>query len=78
MQVGMRTKEAFGTPINPHSFRHIASTTIATANPAGVTDVMAVLGHASLKTSEKHYNKATTAAAFRTHQETIAALREET
>lgn len=57
-QINARTKEEFGTAINPHAFRHIAATTIATHDPEHAANTAAVLSHASLKTTEKHYNKA--------------------
>ncbi len=74
-QVRHRTKDEFGTAINLHNARHIGATTIATANPSGATDIMHVLGHASMKPSEKHYNRATMLDAGSTYQATIAGLR---
>jgi hypothetical protein len=53
-----RTLEEFGTAINPHAFRHLAATTKATLDPEDITGVASLLGHATLETSEKHYNKA--------------------
>lgn len=76
-QISDRTKEEFGTPINPHTFRHIAATTIATANPQGAHDIMAVLGHASMTASEKHYNRAGSIGAGASLHATIAKLRKE-
>jgi len=77
-QVCHHTKEEFGTPINLYNARHIGATAIATANPAGATDIMHVLGHASMKTSEKYYNRATMISAGVTYQATIAELRRRT
>jgi integrase len=74
-QIGDRTRETFGKPINPHAFRHIAATMIATSNPEGAADIMAVLGHVSMATSEKYYNRATMIAAGNSVQATIAELR---
>lgn len=76
-QIGDRTREAFGHPINPHAFRHMAATTIATANPEGVTAIKPVLGHTSLNTSEKYYNRAKTLAAGQSLNNTIATLRKD-
>jgi integrase/recombinase XerD len=67
------TEEAFGAAINPHTFRHIAATTIATEDPGNVMSVPAVLGHATLETSEQHYNKAKMVDAGRRYQETLRA-----
>lgn len=70
-QVKSRTEVHFGKPINPHSFRHLAATTIATANPEGVMDIQGVLGHASPAAGEKYYNKAKMVDAGRRYQQTL-------
>ena len=57
-RVTIRTNDEWGTPINPHTFRHIVTTEIATHDPANVTDISAVLGHAGPSVGEKHYNRA--------------------
>lgn len=54
----IRTGRALGVAINTHSFRHIAATTIAEADPNGVTNIAGLLGHSTLGTSEKYYNQA--------------------
>lgn len=72
-----RTKEELGVAINVHSHRHIAATTIATFSPSCSADIMAILGHASMRPSEKHYNKASIASASANYQTTIANLRAE-
>jgi integrase len=74
-QVRSRTEEEFGTPINPHTFRHIAATTIATTNPLAMGGVMDVLGHTSIRTSEKHYNRANSLGAHARYQCTVAEVR---
>jgi integrase/recombinase XerD len=76
-QINDRTREEFGTAINPHTFRHIAATTIATANPQGAQDIMAVLGHSSMAASEKHYNRAGSIGAGAALHKSIAKLRKE-
>jgi integrase len=53
-----RTQETFGKPVNPHLFRDICATTIAIEDPEHVGMILSILGHRSLKTSEKHYNHA--------------------
>ena len=53
-----RTEVEFGTAIYPHAFRHIAATTIATLAPEQTDLIMTILGHVSIRTSEKYYNKA--------------------
>jgi integrase len=73
--VRTRTAQAFGAPISPHHFRHLAASTIAADDPEGVTGIATVLHHASLKTSEAHYNKARQMEACRQYQTTVARLR---
>ena len=75
VQIKLRTGEDFGKTINPHIFRHIAATTIATSNPEGSMDIKGVLGHATIATSEKHYNRATRRGAFKDYQTTVDELR---
>ena len=69
------TAEAFGAPITPHNFRHLAASTIAADDPEGVAGIAGVLHHSSLKTSESHYNKARQIEACRQYQSTVARLR---
>jgi integrase len=73
--VKRHTAEAFGTPINLHLFRDCAATTIATVAPENVRIVTAILGHANLATSERHYNQARSIEAGRRYHDTVAALR---
>jgi integrase len=74
-QISSRTAEEFGEAVNPHAFRHIAATTIATADPCNVTDIAAVLAHTTLRPSEKHYNLARAGEAARSYHDTVKALR---
>jgi len=74
-QVGARTEEEFGEAINPHTFRHIAATTIATVDPGSSADIAGVLGHSSLRTADKHYNLARTVDAGRLYADTITTQR---
>ncbi len=57
--------------INPHAFRHLAATTIATDNPEGATGIAVVLSHKRLETSEANYNKARQADAAHLYQTAI-------
>lgn len=70
-----RTEAAFGRPINPHTFRHIAATDLATFAPESATAIMDVLGHASMGPSEKHYNRSRTFGAAHRMHETFEAHR---
>jgi integrase/recombinase XerD len=76
LQVRRRTKAAFGKPVNPHLFRDCAATSIAIAAPERVRMILPVLGHASLATSERHYNQAQTLEAGRRYQQTLAERRQ--
>lgn len=74
-QIASRTKEEFGIPINPHTFRHIVATAIASANPENARAIAEVLGHGSMRSSEKHYNRAKTLAATSSYQMSVATFR---
>ncbi len=76
LQVRRRTEAAFGKPINPHLFRDCAATSIAIADPEHVRMILPILGHASLATSERHYNQAQTLEAGRRYQQTIVEIRQ--
>ena len=75
VQIQARTKDEFGEAINPHTFRHIAATTIATVDPGSSADIAGVLGHSGLRTAEKHYNLARTVDAGRLYAAAITAQR---
>ena len=53
--VRMRTRTAFGFPVNLHRFRRIAGTFWADEDPANVRGVKDLLGHSSFATTETHY-----------------------
>jgi integrase len=53
-----RTRQAFGTAVNPHLFRDCAATTIALRAPEQIGVARDLLGHSSLTTTERHYNQA--------------------
>ena len=70
-----RTKAAFGAPINPHAFRDCAATTLAVEDPAHIGAAATILGHASFRTTSKHYIQANTLTASRHHLAGLAARR---
>ncbi len=76
-QVCDRTQAEFGQPVTRHFFRDAAATEIAISAPEQIHLIPTILGHASLTTSERHYNQATTLQAGRKLQGTIAALRQQ-
>ena len=57
------------------SLRDAAATTIAIEDPRHVRDARLVLGHASLATTERHYNQARSLEASRRHHAMLAGLR---
>jgi integrase/recombinase XerD len=67
------TKAAFGKALGPHMFRDAAATAIAIFDPEHVLIIMAILGHATIATSEKHYNMARGLEAGRRYYQTIRA-----
>lgn len=72
------TRREFGVALRPHAFRHIAATWIAEQDPAHVGIIAAMLGHATLAMSQKHYNRARMIEASNSYQNVIAKLRLET
>lgn len=74
-RITRRTKAAFGRSISPHLFRDCAATSIAIEDAEHVCITANILGHASLSTSERHYNQAHMLAAGRTMQQSLLNLR---
>lgn len=71
------TQAKFGRAINPHLFRDAAATLIATEDPEHVYVTRNVLGHTTLKTSERYYTHAKSLEATRRYQERITELRQQ-
>lgn len=69
------TKARFGHAINPHLFRDCAATSIAEDDPAHVQITKEILGHTTLRTSERHYNHARSQQAIADYQTHVIALR---
>lgn len=65
-QLTTRTAKAFGKKVNPQLFRDCAATSVAIDDPAHIAIVMPLLGHTTLRTSERHYNQARGVDASRT------------
>ena len=76
-QLEMLTSAKFGHGLNPHLFRDCAATSIAIEDPAHVQITMSVLGHTTLRTSEKYYNHARSLEATRTYQAHVMRMRQE-
>jgi integrase/recombinase XerD len=69
------TAVRFGHKINLHLFRDVVATSIAVEQSAHVQITPSLLGHATLATSEKHYNHARSLEATRQYQKHVLALR---
>ncbi len=70
------TRDRFGTALWPHLFRDCLLTSVATDQPDLIKISATLIGHASLKTGEKHYNQAHMLDASRQYGMTILGLRE--
>jgi integrase len=57
-RIRKHTAAAFGRPVNPHLFRDALATTVAMHRPGLIGIVTPLLGHASIATAQKHYNRA--------------------
>ena len=57
-RVCLLTKKLIGKRVNPHLFRDCVATCIAEHAPDEVKIIVAILGHSSLETGERHYNHA--------------------
>lgn len=75
--LALLTKREFGITLRPHAFRHIAATSIAEYDPEHVGIIRDVLGHASLRMAEKHYNRATGKKVCSEQQSIVKAIRAE-
>ena len=69
------TAKAFGVSVNPHLFRDCAATSLAIEDPDHVLVATQLLGHASLETTNRHYNQARMIDASRQFGRTLADLR---
>lgn len=57
--LALLTRRTFGVTLRPHAFRHIAATSIARDAPAHSGIIRDILGHATVRMAEAHYNRAT-------------------
>lgn len=73
--LALLTNRAFGLTLRPHAFRHIAATSIATYAPEHAGIIRDILGHATLRMAERHYNRATGIETSRRFQEVLRNLR---
>ena len=71
------TKQELGVRINPHRVRDMATTAIATDHPEQFAIAPQLLHHASLSTTQAHYNQATQLDASRRYNAALDELRSE-
>jgi integrase len=69
------TRAKFGHIVNLHLFRDCAATSTAVEDPKHAHINKSILGHATLRSSERHYNHARSLEALRRHQALILELR---
>ncbi|NGO62459.1 hypothetical protein G6N76_02140 [Rhizobium daejeonense] len=69
--IGATTEEHLGRRVSPHLFRDCAATDVALHDSSHVGISKSVLGHATLASSQTHYNQATSFAAMRRYQKVL-------
>jgi integrase/recombinase XerD len=57
IRVHKLAKRWFGSSISPNLFRHAAATSMAIVDPHQVRLIAGLLGHRTLRTAERYYNK---------------------
>ena len=70
------TREAFGISISPHRFRDMAASTIASHAPEHIHAAAPLLGHTTLRTTEKYYRQARAQEGQKRYAKTILEIRE--
>ena len=75
-QISVLTRQRLGTAVNPHAFRHAATTSIALDDSHRIDIAAHVLGHGGgTKTMQAHYNLARDFAAAQQWQAEVRRLR---
>ena len=69
------TERVFGVRINPHLLRDCLASALATDDPGHILAAGRLLGHASLDTTNRHYNQSQMISAVGTLHEVIENLR---
>jgi len=69
------TRSAFGEPLSPHRFRDMAASTIASHAPEHIHAAAPLLGHATLRTTEKYYRQARALEGQKRYLDTIEQIR---
>ena len=69
------SEQLFDKHINPHLFRDCAATALATDDPEHILATARILGHASIQTTNRHYNQSQMTAAGAIYGEVIEGLK---
>jgi integrase len=72
--IARRTRVAFGRSLTPHLFRDASVTTLVRDAPASALLTKSILGHASIDTTNDHYNQAQMIESSRRYAEIVASL----
>lgn len=75
-RVTARTEAAFGFALSPHRFRDMLASTIASHAPEHIHAAAPLLGHASLRTTEKYYRIARAQEGHKRYVKTLRTIRE--
>lgn len=76
MKICAATQEELGIKLNPHLFRDVLATGIATEDPEHVAITPGLLGHADPRTAERHYTHARAITASRRYNAVVLPMRE--
>jgi integrase len=75
-QVSALTGQRPGVAVNPHTFRHAVTTSVALDDPHRIDIAATVLGHGGgARTAQRHYNLARTLATARQRQAEVRRIR---
>lgn len=69
------TRKAFGEALSPHRFRDMAASTIASHAPELIHSAAPLLGHATLRTTERYYRQARAQEGQKRYLEAVEQLR---
>ena len=76
VRVVRHTRAAFGRTLSPHRFRDAFATTIAVQSPELISIVTPLLGHSTVATAQKHYNRAGMTSAAREWHKVLEGMRD--
>jgi site-specific recombinase XerC len=76
VRVVRHTRAAFGKGLSPHRFRDALATTIAVQRPELIGIVTPLLGHSTVATAQKHYNRAGMTSAADAWHQVLEAMKE--